>query len=1124
VKAIHAYYERQVMEPAVKGFLSLLEKQFPRNSLYLFELLQNAVDDGATTVTFASAPDPSVSGSSSQQAHTSLVVSHNGRKFTAMDTLGLSSVGLSTKGGAGNSKRTVGFMGIGFKAVYKRFGRVTISDGTWHFEFLEGGGGSNGGGGGSGWVLLPRWVESETRAAGGGGDGLATEAANAAGGCAFVLRKPRGGANAIMNDLRRLPPTVPPLLGRSALARQRDAGIEETLLEFALTWGDKRLRVTSPGATTPSTSSRGAPPPTGVCVEETRLENGQPAGAPRKQEWAFVCHTFVPNSEARAAFAAHTRKDSNNEEETSLFFPLGADGFPQPAPPGKPQQPGLLHAVLPTKLALPGPNGPASASSSASVTGTAGAATGAHWQGPWLLSVDRQDVQSLEDNAWNAALAQTLPELFVSLLRWIAKTGGGSGAAAGGLRSAESMASALAASYALVPLAQLRRSSAAPPPAKVVSNDGGGGGGGGGQKQDHRGQHKGGRSKGGGQGGRQQQQQQQQQKQQQQQQQQRQKVLELEVLGLTLPMSRLEAAISDENIVPVLSSIEQSTATTTMATASGTAATAVATTTTQTCVTFVRASRAGRLPEPYTRCIPVSVMQGWLGGRQPLATHLLGAAGASALWRRVQPPGAGGLTALSNAAKAYAREDEGVLAVLAAKLLAAHTACERERQALATVSGGASGGGKSSGGGGGGCGGGGGGSTAAAGDDDAGDKPPEPAFLSAGGAFVSQSQLVVPGEGFDRLPPAVRRLLSPALAGAARNVRGAGGAAALHPDLLALLHDAGSSSGGGGGGGGRNNKKFQNPRGGGGRGGSHFNDRAGAGYSATAVDGDDATQSIGAGAIASQTTPSERSAAVAALRAAVTGAATNVTVVPLSELALRFFSSGATDVNTPDGIEAVRALTKWAVEARKPELITHVLARSASTSSKQTLVLAPCGSVFLPSDVVAAAALPGAATAALDAYALQPHLTPALRNALAVAGAATGLTLTPAAGKPRTLGGKAFPQLRKNAKTVVMPYGLPALSWRPGAAEVDARLSPPFEALLKELLTFSGRTTSATETSSSEARGAALFALLAAASIDTSEAPSTTSPVAAYARSIDGAVPTEGTSEVGLYKLNPVDP
>ena len=111
-------------------------------------------------------------------------------------------------------------------------------------------------------------------------------------------RRPRGGANAIINDLRRLPPTVPPLLGRSALARQRDAGVAETSLEFSLTWGDKRLRVTSPAVSAPTGAaaheSSGGPsrggagvgrtppadspptPPTGVCVEETRLGRGQP--------------------------------------------------------------------------------------------------------------------------------------------------------------------------------------------------------------------------------------------------------------------------------------------------------------------------------------------------------------------------------------------------------------------------------------------------------------------------------------------------------------------------------------------------------------------------------------------------------------------------------------------------------------------------------------------------------------------------------------------------------------------------------------------------------------------------------------------------------------------------------
>ena len=45
---------------------------------------------------------------------------------------------------------------------------------------------------------------------------------------------------------------------------------------------------------------------------------------------------------------------------------------------------GLAHAPLPTKVQAPG---------------------AAHLQAARLLSVDRQEVQSLQDNAWNAALA-----------------------------------------------------------------------------------------------------------------------------------------------------------------------------------------------------------------------------------------------------------------------------------------------------------------------------------------------------------------------------------------------------------------------------------------------------------------------------------------------------------------------------------------------------------------------------------------------------------------------------------------------------------------------------------------------------------------------------------------------
>ena len=164
VNGIFEYYKTQILEPSVRGFLFILEKQFPRNDLYLFELLQNAVDDGASFVSFKcfSSPDNEM-----------VRVTHNGRRFTPLDVIGLSSVGLSTK----TSKRTIGFMGIGFKAVYKRFHKVHISDGTFSFRFEKphtvnarkverddsarspNKGKSDVKSANNGWVMLPSWVK-----------------------------------------------------------------------------------------------------------------------------------------------------------------------------------------------------------------------------------------------------------------------------------------------------------------------------------------------------------------------------------------------------------------------------------------------------------------------------------------------------------------------------------------------------------------------------------------------------------------------------------------------------------------------------------------------------------------------------------------------------------------------------------------------------------------------------------------------------------------------------------------------------------------------------------------------------------------------------------------------------
>ena len=61
VVARYDLYRRrvQVLEPSTQGFLSIVEKQFPQTELYLFELLQNSVDDGASEVAFRLREKPS---------------------------------------------------------------------------------------------------------------------------------------------------------------------------------------------------------------------------------------------------------------------------------------------------------------------------------------------------------------------------------------------------------------------------------------------------------------------------------------------------------------------------------------------------------------------------------------------------------------------------------------------------------------------------------------------------------------------------------------------------------------------------------------------------------------------------------------------------------------------------------------------------------------------------------------------------------------------------------------------------------------------------------------------------------------------------------------------------------
>ena len=106
--------------PDGKATLRAFELTFERRWIYLFELVQNAIDAGATSI----AIDLDSDGDG-------LVFQHNGTAPLAeADVESLSKLFRSTKGAS-----TVGFMGIGFKSVFGRFRRAAVSGWGWTFRY-----------------------------------------------------------------------------------------------------------------------------------------------------------------------------------------------------------------------------------------------------------------------------------------------------------------------------------------------------------------------------------------------------------------------------------------------------------------------------------------------------------------------------------------------------------------------------------------------------------------------------------------------------------------------------------------------------------------------------------------------------------------------------------------------------------------------------------------------------------------------------------------------------------------------------------------------------------------------------------------------------------------------------
>ncbi|HLP82405.1 MAG TPA: hypothetical protein VK141_10515, partial [Nitrosomonas sp.] len=104
------------------GIKKLLTDLYPDNAHFIYELLQNAEDAGATQVTFILNED-------------NIEFEHNGnRLFSLADVDSITSIGVSTKK---DDPTSIGKFGVGFKAVFAYTNTPEIQSGEYHFRIRD---------------------------------------------------------------------------------------------------------------------------------------------------------------------------------------------------------------------------------------------------------------------------------------------------------------------------------------------------------------------------------------------------------------------------------------------------------------------------------------------------------------------------------------------------------------------------------------------------------------------------------------------------------------------------------------------------------------------------------------------------------------------------------------------------------------------------------------------------------------------------------------------------------------------------------------------------------------------------------------------------------------------------
>ena len=339
--------------PDGRGLLRAFELTFEHRWLYLFELVQNALDAGARSMAFRLAEDGDA-----------LIFQHDGdRRLDEKAVEALSEVFGSTKGAS-----SVGFMGVGFKSVFRRFREARISGWGWTFRYeitqvtgetygdvqpdLLG-------------AVVPIWDGSITAPE----PGFTTR---------FEMRRRADGGADLKADLAHFLPdddhTLLAILAASGLKRLE---VDDR------TW-ELEIREESDGT-----------------MEAFALSEDE------NRRWRLFSVEFNPSKEAIARFLEHRRIQPLEEEREQVYadaarprrvlglLPLDDDGIPAPPDRGK------VYATLPTEVTLP---------------------FCLHVNADWLLNISRSGLREIEDNPWQRDIVDRIADVLASFLDWTART------------------------------------------------------------------------------------------------------------------------------------------------------------------------------------------------------------------------------------------------------------------------------------------------------------------------------------------------------------------------------------------------------------------------------------------------------------------------------------------------------------------------------------------------------------------------------------------------------------------------------------------------------------------------------------------------------------------------------